>query len=250
MGNAKLISLLNQKGGVGKTTSSVSISSALSMKGYKVLLVDLDAQCNATTSLGVLEPDTTVYSILKGQSKLDLHPVTENLFLLPASNDLAAFDLEMSAEPGKEYLLKELLEPIDKHFDYIIIDCSPTLGLLTLNALTASNYFICPVLPHHLSIAGMSKLMEVTDKVQRRLNPKLTLGGIILSQFNSRKILHQDTANVIKAHFGDKLFNSVIRENISLAEAPSSGKSIFEYAPQANGAVDYMQLTKEILKKL
>lgn len=244
------ISLLNQKGGVSKTTSSISVASAMALKGKKVLVCDLDAQCNATTSLGVLEPDTTVYSVLKGQTKLDLHPITENLFLLPASNDLAAFDLEMSTEPGKEYLLKELLEPLDKHLDYIFIDCSPTLGLLTLNALTVSDYFICPVLPHHLSIAGMSKLMEVTDKVQRRLNPKLTLGGIILSQFNSRKILHQDTANVIKTHFGDKLFKSVIRENISLAEAPSSGKSIYEYAPQSNGAVDYMKLTEEILKKL
>ncbi|HLW34003.1 MAG TPA: AAA family ATPase, partial [Aequorivita sp.] len=148
---AKIISIINQKGGVGKTTTSVSLSSALSKKGYKVLLVDLDAQQNATTSLGVIEPGINVYSVLKGQVKLDFIEVSENLYLLPSSLDLAAFELEMALEPGKEYLLKESLLPATSHIDYIIIDCSPNLGLLTINALTASDYYVCPVLPHHLS---------------------------------------------------------------------------------------------------
>ncbi|MBK3518724.1 ParA family protein [Carboxylicivirga marina] len=249
MGKAKIISFINQKGGVTKTTSCISVASAMARKGLKVLVCDLDQQCNASASLGVLEAEINAYSVLKGQCDLDIINVTDNLYLLPASNDLAAFDLEMSSEPGTEFLLKEALQPL-KQVDVILIDCSPSLGLLTLNALTASDSYICPVLPNHLSVAGMSKLVEIADKVQRRLNPRLSLLGVLLSQFNSRKILHQDTASVIKAHFGDKLFRTVIRENISLAEAPSSGKSIFDYAPQSNGAIDYMNLTNEILEKL
>jgi chromosome partitioning protein len=244
---AKIISIINQKGGVGKTTTSVSIASALSKKKCKVLLVDLDAQRNATTSLGVIEPEINVYSVLKGESNLDFINVSENLFLLPATLDLAAFELEMASEPGKEYLLKEALERVSGHLDFIIIDCSPNLGLLTVNALTASDYYICPVLPHHLSISGFSSMIEVVDKVQRRLNPNLDLAGIVMTQFNKHKVLHRDTAEVIKSHFGNKLFLSTIPENIALAEAPSSGKSIFDYAPQSTGAIEYMKLTEEIL---
>jgi len=244
---AKIISFINQKGGVGKTTTSVSVASGLSRKGYQVLLVDLDPQQNATTSLGVVSPEINVYSILKGQDKLDFIHVSDNLFLLPASLDLAAFEQEMASEPGKEYLLKEALEPLNTHLDFIIIDCSPNLGLLTVNALTASNYYICPVLPHHLSISGFSTIIGVVDKVQRRLNPELKLAGIVMTQFNKRKVLHRDTVDVIKSHFGEKLFSSTIPENIALAEAPSSGKSIFEYDPQSTGATQYMKLTEEII---
>jgi chromosome partitioning protein len=244
---AKIISIINQKGGVGKTTTSVSIASALSKKKCKVLLVDLDAQRNATTSLGVVESEINIYSVLKGQKNLDFINVSENLFLLPASLDLAAFELEMASEPGKEYLLKEALARVSDHLDFIIIDCSPNLGLLTVNALTASDYYICPVLPHHLSISGFSSMIEVVDKVQRRLNPNLDLAGIVMTQFNKHKVLHRDTAEVIKSHFGNKLFLSTIPENIALAEAPSSGKSIFDYAPQSSGASEYMKLTQEIL---
>jgi chromosome partitioning protein len=243
----KIISVINQKGGVGKTTTSVSIASALSTKDYKVLLIDLDAQRNATTSLGIVDAQVDVYTVLRGISKLDFINVAENLFLLPASLDLAAFELEMASEPGKEYLLKEALAPIKEHIDFVIIDCSPNLGLLTINALTASEYYICPVLPHHLSISGFSTLLEVVDKVKRRLNSSLDLAGIVMTQFNKHKVLHRDTAEVIRSHFGEKLFNSTIPENISLAEAPSSGKAIFDYAPQSSGAIEYMNLTNEIL---
>ncbi|WP_289055519.1 ParA family protein [Carboxylicivirga marina] len=250
MKSAKIISLLNQKGGVGKTTSSVSISHALSMKGYKVLLVDLDAQCNASESLGVNSSKVNVYSVLKGQEKLDFINASDNFYLLPASLDLAAFELEMSSEAGREYLLKEALEPVIAHLDFIIIDCSPNLGLLTINALTASEYYICPVLPHHLSITGFSTLLEVVNKIKRRLNEKLKLAGIIMTQFNKHKVLHRETAEVIQSHFEDKLFSTTIPENISLAEAPTSKQSIMDYAPTSKGAIAYRQLTEEIINKL
>ncbi|WP_291861673.1 ParA family protein [Marinilabilia sp.] len=160
---------------------------------------------------------------------------------LPATLDLAAFELEMASEPGKEYLLKEALERVSCLLDFIIIDCSPNLGLLTVKALTAIDYYICPVLPHHLSIFGFSSMIEVVDKVQRRLNPNLDLAGIVMPQFNKHNELHRDTAEVIKSHFGNKLFLSTIPENIALAEAPSSGKSNFDYSPQSTGAIEYMK---------
>lgn len=243
----KIIAVINQKGGVGKTTTTVSIASALALKGLNTLVVDLDAQRNATTSLGIKDPQITVYEVLKGEERLKIIPVEDNLYLLPASINLAAFGLEMASEPGKEFLLKEKLDAISSNFDYILLDCSPNLGLVTINALSACDYFVIPLLPHHLSIEGFAQLLEVTDKVKKRINPKLSLGGIVLTQYNNHKILHRDTAEVVSNHFSGKLFKTFIRENISLAEAPSSGKSIFHYAPKSNGATDYLSLAEEII---
>ncbi len=246
---AKIVSFINQKGGVGKTTTAVSVAAALSNNSYRVLLIDLDAQCNAGTSLGISNAAVNTYSVFKGDP-IKVVQVNENLFMLPSSLNVSTLDLELVNEPGKEQLLVEILAPIQDHFDFILLDCSPNLGLISINALVVSNYYIIPLLPHHLSIQGISKLLEVVDKVRRRINNKIELGGIVLCQYGERKVLHQDTSEVIKSHFGDKLFSTVIRENISLAEAPSVGKSIFEYAPKSNGAVDYMNLTQEILQKL
>lgn len=244
----KIIAFINQKGGVGKTTTTASVAAAMANLGLKTLAIDLDAQCNLTTSLGIAEANANIYNMLKGQLQFKPTELNEHLAVLPSSVDLSAFELEMSAEPGKEYLLSELLKPVSNFYDYILLDCSPNLGLVSVNALTAADFFIIPLLPHHLSIQGLTKLLEIADKVKKRLNAKLEMGGIVLTQYNNHKVLHKDIAQVIKDHFGEKLFNSTIRENISLAEAPSSGTNIFEYAPKSNGAEDYLNLTKEIIK--
>jgi chromosome partitioning protein len=243
----KIIAFINQKGGVGKTTTTASVASGMAQLGLKTLAVDLDAQCNLTTSFGITDFSVNTYNTLKSQKQFKPISINQHLAVLPSSVDLSAFELEMSAEPGKEYLLKELLEPVLDQYDYILLDCSPNLGLVSINALTAAEFYIIPLLPHHLSIQGLTKLLEITDKVKKRLNPSLEMGGIVLTQYNNRKVLHRDIAQVIKEHFGQKLFKTVIRENISLAEAPSSGTDIFQYAPKSNGAEDYLNLTKEII---
>lgn len=245
----QIIAFINQKGGVGKTTTCASVAVAMAALDKRTLLVDLDAQCNLSASFGVYDHDVNTYSVLKGEEAFDTIRVNDLLDLLPASIDLSAFELEMSGEPGKEYLLKEILDPLRDNYDYIFLDCSPTLGLLSLNALCAADTYIIPILPHHLSIQGFTKLLDVTEKVKKRINAKLELGGIVLTQYNSHKVLHKDIFEVIQNHFDDKLFDTVIRENIALAEAPSAGVDIFRYAPKSNGAADYMQLAKEMLNK-
>ncbi|MCW3787221.1 ParA family protein [Plebeiibacterium sediminum] len=246
---ATIISFINQKGGVGKTTSAVSIASALSLKKYNVLVVDLDPQSNASTSLQIRDSKINTYTVFKGEP-IKIEQVNDHLFVLPSSINVSSLEYELINEAGREQLLNEILDPIKQSFDYIILDCSPNLGLITINALVASDYFITVLLPHHLSIEGLSSLLEVTNKVTRRINNNLKSGGYILNQFSIRKILHKQTADVLEKHFPDKLFRSTIRENIALAEAPSTGKSIFDYAPNSNGARDYMSLTEEIIQKL
>jgi len=246
---SKIISIINQKGGVGKTTTTCSLASALSLHNKKVLAIDLDSQCNLSLSLGIKDSEVNSYKLLKGIQPFKPIVINENFDLIPSSIDLSAFELEMSNEPGREYLLREIIEKEKAKYDYILIDCSPSLGLVSLNALTASDSFIVPVLPHHLSIQGLSKLMEVTSKIRSRLNPNLELEGVLFTQFNGRKIMHKDTLEVINNHFTGKVYSTFIRENIALAEAPSAGLDIFRYAPESNGATDYSELCKELIAK-
>ena len=245
---SKTISMSNHKGGVGKTTSVANIGAGLNQLKKKVLLIDLDPQANLTQSLGIDdESDQTIYGALKGEHSLTPVNICEGLDLIPSTLDLSGAELELSTEAGREFILAELLSPIKKLYDFIIIDCPPSLGLLTVNALTASDEVYIPLQAHYLPLRGLTKITEVIDKVQKRINKNLKVGGIFITQFDKRKILNRDIADTIVEHFSEKVFKTRIRNNIALAEAPTSGLDIFRYNPKSNGAADYMELCKEIL---
>lgn len=243
----KVIAISNHKGGVAKTTSTINIGAGLaSILNKKVLLVDLDPQANLTQSLGVKNPEITLYNSFRGDCPLVPIKVTENLSVVASSLDLSSSEVELSGEAGREFFLKDLLEPIRKQYDYILIDCPPSLGLLTLNALTAADEVFIPMQTQYLALQGLTKLVEIVDKVKKRLNKKLTIGGVILTQFDSRKILDKDIVSSVVEHFKGKVFNSKIRNNVALAEAPSVGQDIFRYNKKSTGAEDYLNLCKEI----
>lgn len=243
------ISLSNHKGGVGKTTSTINISAALNQMGKKVLMIDLDPQANLTQSLGIKNPVLTIYDALKGNQKVKPLTLLRGFDLIPSDLDLSAAEIELSGEAGREYILKEVLQPFSSSYDYIIIDCPPSLGLLTINAFTTSDEVIIPVQAQFLATQGMTKLIEIIEKIQKRLNKSLKLGGVVITQFDNRKVLNRNVVEMINEHFSNRVFNSKIRDNISLAEAPAMSLDIFRYNPKSNGAEDYMSLAKEIIMK-
>ncbi len=189
----------------------------------------------------------SIYDALRGNAKLELIQVKENLYVIPACVDLAAVDLELASEPGREFILKELLSQIADDFDFILLDCPPSMGLLTINALVAADEYLIPLQAHFLALKGVGKLIEVEKKITSRLNPNLKLCGVLLTQFDNRKILNRDVKATISEHFGAKLFKTQIRNNIALAEAPIHGQDIFTYSPESNGASDYLDLSKELI---
>ena len=244
-----IYAISNHKGGVGKTTSTINIGAALANKGKKVLLVDLDPQANLTQSLGIKNVQISIYENLKGNKII--HPVEHraNLYVLPSSLDLSAAEIELSSEPGREYILKDILSQLENKFDYILIDCPPSLGLLTINALTAADYVIIPMQAEYLPLRGLAKLTEVITKIQTRLNNKLKIGCVFLTQYDARKVLNRDIAESVSDFFESKLLNSKISNNVALAEAPSQGKDIFIYNRNCKGATDYDDLCTEMIEK-
>jgi chromosome partitioning protein len=245
-----IISLLNHKGGVGKTTSAINISAALVKLGKKVLLVDLDPQANLTISLGIPRQKVTIYENMRGEAEIQPFTVKEGMDVVTSSLDLSGAEMELINEAGREYILRELFEPLKEDYDYIIIDCPPSLGLLTLNALTTSHYVVIPMQTEFLALQGLAKIKQITDKVRFRLNKALQIGGVIATMYDNRKVLNRDIVSTIEKYFGDKVFNTKIRENVALAEAPAQHKDIFAYAPHSNGADDYLKLAKEIVARL
>ncbi len=247
----KIIAVLNHKGGVGKTTTTINLAAALQQKKKRVLAIDMDGQANLTESFGLsIEEEQTVYGAMKGKYPLPLVETAGGVTVVPSCLDLSAAEAELINEPGRELILSGLIAKSLDHrkFDYILIDCPPSLGLLTLNALTAADYLIIPVQAQFLAMRGMAKIMNVIATVQERLNPKLAIGGIVITQFDKRKTLNKSVAELVKDSFCDKVFKTVIRDNVSLAEAPIKGKNIFEYSKNSNGAKDYMALAQEVLK--
>jgi chromosome partitioning protein len=249
------IALINQKGGVGKTTSTVNLGVALAKRGKRVLLIDLDPQAHMTISLGVGTDEDkplkhTVYDVLKGDATAD-EAIYERegdfpVWVLPASLDLSAAEIELSGQAGREFLLREAMESIHG-YDYILIDCSPSLGLLTLNALTYSQYLLIPLQVEYLALQGIAKLIEVVNVIKKRLNKNLEVFGVFATRFDSRKNLSREIMAKVQDYFGDKLFTTKIHDNVSVAEAPSHGKTVFEYKPECVGAKDYLDLADELI---
>lgn len=242
----KIITIGNHKGGVGKTTSTINIGAGLNNLGKKVLLVDLDPQANLSISLGVYEPVKSMYDYFKGE-KVEPLNLGEGFDILPSNLNLSAAEIEMSSETGREFLLQDILSDLKFNYDYVLIDSPPSLGLLTLNALTASNFVLIPLQAHYLAMQGLSKFVEVVDKIRKRLNKDLEIGGVFVTQYDSRKVLNRNVLESIMSFFDNKVFNTKIRENIALAEAPTSQMDIFRYHCKSNGAEDYRSLCEEIV---
>ncbi len=245
--------LVNQKGGVGKTTTAISIGAELGLQGMKVLIVDCDPQANATSCLGI-DPGSVkegTYDALIGRlpaSDCVLHSPNLKLTLLPSSPALAGAQIEMVDQAERESALKHALSPLGEHFDYVLIDCPPSLGLLTLNGLlAATNGVIIPVQCEYLALEGLSQLMQTLQRVRSGLFPALAVRGLLLTMYDSRTRLSKEVADELRGHFGDTVFKAVIPRNIRLAEAPSHGLPIAFYAPSSPGGIAYRELVEEIL---
>ena len=239
MNKTKIISVANHKGGVGKTTTVTSVGVGLARRGFKVLLVDLDAQANLTSSLLEDEPPMTLYDTLIEGHELSIVHVMENVDIIPSSLDLSSAELELSSKMDREYILLELLEEVD---------CPPSLGLLTINALVASTDLYIPMTAEVLPTRGMNTLIRSIEMVKKRANKELKLSGIIFTRWHGRN-LNKALENQLRKQFGNIIFETKIRENISVAEAPLSSTDIYTYNPKCNGAKDYGSLVEEIIKR-
>jgi chromosome partitioning protein len=245
-----IISLLNHKGGVGKTTSAINIGAAMVELGKKVLLLDLDPQANLSISLGIPRQKYTIYEALRGESELVPFTYKQGLDVVTSSLDLAGAEMELINEAGREYILKELLDQVIDDYDFILIDCPPSLNLLTLNALAGSHFVIIPLQTEFLAVQGLSKIRQVIDKVSARINKQLQIAGVVGTMYDNRRVLNRDVMETIHKHFGEKVYKTMIRENVALAEAPARQSDIFSYAPKSSGASDYLLLAKEIISRI
>ncbi|PWU22596.1 MAG: chromosome partitioning protein [Bdellovibrio sp.] len=249
----KVICIANQKGGVGKTTTSVNLSAALAISGKKVLLIDLDPQGNASSGLGIKRHDfqeNNIYHVLIGERALSevLAPTKmQNLLVATANPDLVGAEIELVDMPQREYRLKSAISPFLREYDFILIDCPPSLGLLTLNALTAASSFLVPLQCEYYALEGLSQLLNTAGLVKKNLNQGLHIEGILLTMFDTRNNLSHQVVQEIKTHFGDKVFHAVIPRNVRLSEAPSHGLSILQYDPKSIGSLKYQELAQELI---
>ncbi|MDX2246193.1 MAG: ParA family protein [Bacteroidia bacterium] len=244
-----VIAIANHKGGVGKTTTTVNLAAALARTGKKVLVIDMDPQANATFSLGLKKQDQTIYQVLAFQD--DIRKMIQNLEdidIVPSSVHLAGFEKNM--EVGKEFILQESLNGVKNEYDFILIDCPPSLGALTISALTASDFVIIALQPEFLALQGMTDFIKILRTVKTRMNSQLDLLGIVATQYDSRKVLHRDVLEHAKNQYGEAIFDTMIRGNIALAECQSMGKHIFQYDASCNGAEDYLNLAYEVESRL
>ena len=246
----KVISFGNHKGGVAKTTTTANVGSILASKGYKVLVIDLDAQANLTVSLLKEEPDNSIYYALTGKtSELPIVPVSDNLSIVPASLQLAMAEMELTAAISRERILAELLEKVKPDYNFILIDCPPSLGLLTLNAFTASNEIIIPLVAEVLPFKGLTMINDFIKQVQLRLNREAHISGILLTRWEATK-LTTEIESRLRNQVGNLVFTTKIRKNITIAAAPLESKDIVEFNPKCNGAQDYRAFTEELLTRL
>lgn len=247
---AKIIAVANNKGGVGKSTTTANLGAALAMKSKRVLVVDTDPQANLTAALLDIDEkpiEVSIYDAMSGSAPLPVHNVSPNLDIVPADIALAAAEIDLVSRRAREFVLKKLLSPIVGNYDFVLIDCAPSLGLITLNALSMADSVLIPLTGEALPMRGLAMLDNYISDVVADLNPALHVGGVVVTRFNNRK-LNSVVLSTIAERYGDKVLKSRIRENISIAEAPLAHCSIFEYAPESNGAADYMALATEILQ--
>lgn len=250
----KIIAIANQKGGVGKTTTTVNLAASLGVLEKKVLLIDADPQANATSGLGIdvdsIELGT--YQLLehtKSAEETIIKTSSPNVDLIPAHIDLVAIEIELVDKDDREYMMKKAIGNLRKSYDFILIDCAPSLGLLTLNALTAADSVMIPIQCEYFALEGLGKLLNTIKSVQKIHNPDLDIEGMLLTMFDSRLRLSNQVVEEVNKHFGDMVFDTIIQRNVRLSEAPSYGESIIKYDASSKGATNYLNLANEVLKK-
>jgi chromosome partitioning protein len=251
----QILAVVNQKGGVGKTTTVVNLAAIMAARGKKVLLIDVDPQGNATSGLGFDKNhlNQTIYDVL-----IDHEPMQnavyesgrDNLHLCPANIELAGAEVELVGFVSRETVLKKAVQNIKNAYDVILMDCPPSLGLLTVNALTAADGVLVPIQSEYYALEGLTQLMETLSIVKKRLNPSLTIFGVVVTMFDARTQLAHQVANEVRRYFGDKVFRAIIPRNVRLSEAPSFGKAILEYDPKSKGAESYDALAREVIRRM
>ena len=252
----KIISIVNQKGGVGKTTTAVNLSASLGVLEKKILLIDADPQANATSAIGVYLTEKanqkTIYEVIENTTNIEntiIKTDSPNLYIIPSSIDLVGAEIELVNHPEREYMLNKQLKLIKEDYDFIIIDCPPSLGLITINCLCASDAIIIPIQCEYFALEGLGKLMNTIRQLQNLHNKNLSIDGLLLTMYDSRLRLSNNVIEEVKMHFGEIVFDTIIQRNVRLSEATGYGSSIIKYDANCRGAINYLNLAKEFIKK-